>query len=943
MKAEDDHERDRQDGERNAEIEGEHGVEAESMTRGRCVRAILLGLAAALAAVLALSLSRARAATPERYDVEARVDVEAGRIVTRTEIQLRVEQGESVVRLWLYADRLAVAPRVMDGRSARWIYPGEISLGGVDVTRVTVDGVAVEVSRHALDEGAQERPDRPAIRARDFGGSDLVVPLPPGPSRVVRITIESSLSVPDRFGRLGRAGARLALAGPWYPLVLGEGDGLPAALHRVRAQLVHGVGAGPDGRVSDALRVERQGAYVPLVAGADLEARSAPLEGGRSLVVVDRRDAYEAPTQRAEGLDALADLAGIDRVASIREAALDVVRTADWLGIAVPDPLVVFVVPSRTELAATAPGVALVSDRIFQIFPIADLREFHLRAMRRALFGVLVQGASAQDPIEDAPWVEDLRAAALEDADEARRHASRGRADRLLEPFSFHPAVDQLLNAPQVAFEDVYFGTVDEVDRFRDDPLRARFPYAHGRRLLTSIADAIDAPAMRRLIAMLARGRRSVRSAIERVAPGSSARLAEWIRYPSLEVNYRLGAIESEPIEGGGEGEGPRHRHRVHIRREGDERREPVEIEIEDDGGERTIGRWDGEGEEGVVVIETRGAFRRAVIDPRMRVSESARVAPGHPRADDESSPSWRLPLFNNFSIDVLASEGNVTGFADITIRPRYDLDHLLVLRAVRTVARTTGRARYLHGLGPVITGNRRMVHLGGGLAFGRIEPGFATSALGGYSLELELSGSLSTERFIADPRDGVTASVQLGGGGTLRDDGSLALAARGSFRVSGIVPVGLLQAFFFLGAGGFSAGATLDAERQSLGGRYALRGFANDELIGDGVLYGVIEHRYTLLGDLAINLLHAVWVREVQLVTWVGAGGVFGTLEGEDARFAAEGGAGLRFHYEYGGVQPGLLALDLAVPISRLATQPPSAVGARSPVTFYVSFDQYF
>jgi hypothetical protein len=51
----------------------------------------------------------------------------------------------------------------------------------------------------------------------------------------------------------------------------------------------------------------------------------------------------------------------------------------------------------------------------------------------------------------------------------------------------------------------------------------------------------------------------------------------------------------------------------------------------------------------------------------------------------------------------------------------------------------------------------------------------------------------------------------------------------------------------------------------------------------------------------------------------------------------------GLRFHYEYGGVQPGLIALDFGLPITRLAQNGSEGRALGNPVAFYVSFDQYF
>ena len=56
----------------------------------------------------------------------------------------------------------------------------------------------------------------------------------------------------------------------------------------------------------------------------------------------------------------------------------------------------------------------------------------------------------------------------------------------------------------------------------------------------------------------------------------------------------------------------------------------------------------------------------------------------------------------------------------------------------------------------------------------------------------------------------------------------------------------------------------------------------------------------------------------------------------------AADVGAGVRIHYEYGGVQPGVISLDLGFPYTRgLTAQPGDPV--RNPVAFYIGFDQFF
>ena len=98
-------------------------------------------------------------------------------------------------------------------------------------------------------------------------------------------------------------------------------------------------------------------------------------------------------------------------------------------------------------------------------------------------------------------------------------------------------------------------------------------------------------------------------------------------------------------------------------------------------------------------------------------------------------------------------------------------------------------------------------------------------------------------------------------------------------------------------------------------------------------------EHRYTLIADLAWNILDAVFVREIQLGLFVGAGVLFDetdrtTRQGRDVVFAADAGGGLRIHFHYGGVQPGVLILDLAGPL---------VAGQGLGIAPYIAFDQYF
>lgn len=913
-----------EDDQRGGEIDTEHA-------RPRFARS---AAAATIAVALWSWVSLADAAEPLRYEVSASVARGRGEVTMDVALDVALDGTETELRLWLFPDRLAVSPAAMEERSWRWIYPGEVDLGGITVSDVEIDQAAVETRLEPYPE-------------RDAGGSDLVLPMSPGAPRTVHVTMHVVLDVPDRFGRLGKDGGVVSLAAPWYPLLLspdaerGDAGWAFDVPHHVTIDVDDGEAAIGAER-GHTLDVERVGPYVPVLVAEHIHHRRVTIDGTEVVFVSDEAEPT-VPSDDEAGIAGLRDLIEVDRIGIATPIVAQALATARWLEAPIPSRVVITTVPSRTELTGIAPGTALISDRLFEIFPVEEVREFHQRALRRAVLGLVADEISrrVERPV-DRGWATDLRAVVLLDLDTLRRSEHADRPEDLLSLFAFHPAVDQLLYAPQTTFDSTYFGAIDERDRFHDDPVRARVPYTNGRRILECARDVLG-EATGRFVARLVRGRRSVEDALLRIDAEAAARLPGWLEYGTREVNYRLGAIVSEHTEAGW-------RHTIEIFRDGDERPEPVEVEVVDSAGHHVTARWEATGARGEVVIDTPEERSSVTIDPRQRIPESARVADGHPRVDDTTSLTWRLPIISAFSLDVLGSENNVTGLIDFALRQRYDLEHTIGVRLSRTTARTGGRLRYIQGLGPKVHNNRRLGFFGGGAGLNYVTPGFGGSLVGGWAIELELLGGIDSRSFIYDPREAYTLTAAVIASGTIREDGEFILGARGGVRGTALVPAGLLNSFFFCAGGGFTVGPALDADRQSIGGRNGLRGFATDELLGNGAVYAIIEHRWTMVTDLAVNILHLVWAREIQLAWWVGGGAVFdtparmrtdGTIRpGETAHGAFEAGAGLRFHYEYGGIQPGVLALDFGVPISRLIETPQST---RTPIGFYVGFDQYF
>ncbi|MGE3633404.1 MAG: hypothetical protein AB7P00_26120 [Sandaracinaceae bacterium] len=890
-------------------------------------------VAIALALIVVSWAAAARAAEPIAYEVDASVDEGEGRALGTWRAEVRVVEGESLVRLWLYPDRLEATPAALDERNARWIFTGEVDHGGIGIGDVRVDGVNVASLRRYRPVGDP--------RGRDTLGADLLVPIPPGAARTVIVTLSFDVHVPGRFGRLGHDDGLLSMQAPWYPLVIGAHDAYDFEVpHRVHVRARGRELLLADRRFEGEGRVEASAAYVPLsVAQRFYETRVT--SRGVTLVLRTTDRLYEPPPPERRGEAGIIDLARVDVAGMVRDVADQVLGTAIAFDVPVPSQIVLTQMPSRTELVATTPSGVVFSDHLFQIFPLDQTLEYHRRALRRGLFQLLARGLSSVDAPQDRGWADDLRAVALVDLDEARRHHGTASPQDLLMVFSFHPAVDQLLYAPQIAFVDAYFAAIEERDAFRDDPVRARRPLSRGRRILESARDVLEPEAFRRWVAMLVRGRRAAPSALARVDPAARARLASWLAATGEPVNYVLEDRRSERLPDG------RYRHTIVVRRVGADRVEPVEVAIDDDRGHHEVGVWDGPGERGEVVFETDGELRSVTIDPRFRLPQAPGLSEGHPRMDDATDTPWRPPILNGVLFNLFVTEGDFTGLLDFALRRRYDLEHTIGLRLERTRAFTGGQLRYTQGVGDLVHENRRAGAVGGALSFDYLHPEYGGGNLAAWRLQASATGSFNTVQYALDPREGYWGAAAVTGGVSFREDGSIGGTFRGGFRVGGIWPLGLVNAIAVIAGGGFTFGDALFSELQSVGGADRLRGYESGELLGRGSLFGVVEERWTLFRDLAMNLAHLVWIREIQLAAFAGIGGAFDTVAGQQAVFAADVGGGVRVHYEYGGVQPGVITIDIGYPLYREDTRVFNSDGElvryRNPIGFYVGFDQYF
>lgn len=875
----------------------------------------------------------------------------------RTTIDVEVALEADVLPLWFYVDRLAEIPSVSEDHTARFVFPSEASLTAPEIRSVQVAGRDVTPTwvRHAVGE----------VQGRDVAGGTLMVPLPEGHGPRVRVEVQHALVLPDRFGRIGHidngeVDDLRTLAAPWYPLVLGPDPDVPD-VQAFAFEVGHDVSFCARGQhvllggalAAGCARTRERSAYVPALAAPALYVTEMRLDGVPHRLVSSRR-LYQHPASSRSGLSALSDLSREDVPAAVantvRRAAQTVADHVPLATNALSAPLTIVQIPSRTELFAEAPSWVLMSDRAFQVTNINDVRRFHERGLERALFRHWMSDLTRTlEPVSDRAWATDLRAVVLLDLHEVRLRGGASTPEELLGFAAFHPAVDQLLYAPQIAFAEAYFGAIDDGEPFRDNPSRARFPWATGRRVLEGLRD-MEADVLEKTAEALFALERPASAIVSDVIEdrGGLPRLRLLLRAPAGKLNLRLGRVRSRP-----DGHGS-FVHDIEVVRRGDPPVVPVQIKVLDDQGAVTTLEWDEgidaprEGARTTLTVTTRAALANVYVDPSGRVPQTPALADGHPRADDAVAWPYKPPLLRNLLLTLSPHDGGLSGFIDFAMRRRYDLDETYVGLLHHNDASTGGAVRYVRGVGPKRHNNSRFGFVAAGLGFSRLHAGFAGAAsLGAHRWGLTISGGFDTRRYFFDPREGVS----LGGSanvGLVREDGNDTPQVTGRVGLRGSVTqsVGLWHTFLFVASGGYSVGRLLPAEQQSLGGRYELRGYEASELLGRGTLMAVVEHRFTPLTDLNVSLFKLAYVRELQWATFAGAGLLHKPIEGGDYRLAAEVGAGLRVHFDYAGIQPAVFSLDVALPLLR----DPNDVGSdgilgadRIPVGVHLSFDQYY
>lgn len=790
-----------------------------------------------------------------------------------TAIDAQVSEDLSTVRMHVVIDYLPATPKdevaiVLGAERFRGLPPSfapvrqrelfraSYQFGGLDVSNVKIDGKACAPREEVSPDGARR----------------LYCPI----GQVVEL--DAVLSVPERYGAFGRHANQLVLGGGWYPFI---------ARGRVRMNV-----RAPPGHQQIG-PTETENAQLPLlVVPANVHPRS--ISEGRAFLFAQDHETLEN-----------------EEVARTVREALTFLEEEN---IELPDrerPWVVLVAALRHELAVATRGPTLVSDRAFRMLPFERFLRFHRFPIIRALY----TGAFLER-FGDRPTAEAAAAWLTERFVRSRVGRAEDAFD-VLGFWSFIPAIDLLLYAPDVPFEAAYFKRVDDSDPLSPNLIDFPTDFGSGRVVFEKLADRLGAKRTDVVFQRVVHGA-SLKDAI---APELGLReteqfLATWLApYPS--VRYRLASWSSEDNTA-----------KVIIERDGAAVKEPVQVRLVDDNDKERVLFTETTSAAVRVLTATMSAPLSSVeLDPFGRLIETPTRENPSPRFDNRSSPRWKV-LLNNWNISLGATAGTIDTALDVGFSKQYDVRWRYAVRADYDPAAISGSTRMSYSFGESVTRSRLLQAIGGAVEGAYLRPEFGDTTQSAFAAAARVYWSYDDRAsyWAAEPGTSLSATLeyshvfgtvieQLENGAprmVSQDALSLSLRAGRSWRFFGSQQLSLRAS-----AGAFLFGDPRTQILFPIGGRANVRGYPVDAVLGEVRAIAGAEWVHPILPELNENGFFLWWVTGMD-----GALFVDGAIIADDlsalghAPFLADVGYGVRLYLDYFGVRPGVMAVDVAVPL---------------------------
>jgi hypothetical protein len=844
----------------------------------------------AAVAVASVSLSARAADDRPEVAIRARLDFDAPEIAGAEEIRWRNASAGPIrtLRLFLFANRFWSIDSLNDLARHVLIAGQTFEPGETDLASVKEAGESLSWRF----ENVRSLPPN-TVAAVDLGRD-----VPPGAE--IAVTIDFRTRLPNLLDTFGAVDGIVVADGGWYPLPLAAD---PASEHdpcassgAVRAAL--SIPAGSSLLVNGSRFAAEGDIEVTSPAGERLSLvlSRAPFETsafrvGRRTVEIDSMPSHELAHRISPGqtpLEALADTLPPILTDSNDERPLRIVR-----------------LPLRWYPSASAPGMVLVSDRLFEIFPI--LRPLHQRELAYAVFlGEETRAAAAREPPADASWIaEGLAWRRAEALYRARFRGGREVKDwiRLFDVFAI---VDRFETAPRIPFVRPFFPVAAS-----DDPLGIRLggicaDRPPGRFVFGKLEAKLRPAVFAAVLERYRRGGDRLRDVVKTAGGEDADRfLTAWLR-PHVPVNYALREVDLDP--------GGRPGARFTIERTSPEARpDSLEVALQVDADtEEETSFVDLGGASTGVDLAAQADVRAVQLDPRRETVET--------RLDDDRVPSEYQLLLDSADVEVSSTEFGISTL--LVGRRRYDYRKDLAVAGFYTSRGSGMDAGFqLHG-GKAIDANTYRQNLYAYYSLEELDSSFENKqepdvrtrgSLGGFGLRFNSYDAFWFEnpmgshhlRLFFDAYDRALGGdfdfVQ--GGGSL----AYTLALREDTVLAGQVLNGYSA----------STGNTSIPNQGlfSLGGFRSIRGIGAEEELANDIVVVRAELRHMLPWRLDWNFEDALIARRLQAKVFVDTGRVDNSSRRlfDPSGFAVGVGGGLNLFYDFMGFFPTTFYLDLA------------------------------
>lgn len=773
----------------------------------------------------------------------------------------------------------------------------------------------------------------------------------------VRLVYE--VSVPRRYWPFGCSRRRCSLAGALAPLPseparggprLSSGRVVAPARWTVEARLAS-VPSWSPGQVPSALEAQALAGDEVVIAAAPIGAaeviaypsvfwgrrwrRARELHHGVEIEVLHTlwRPGDQVPAERT--LQLYRDVPG--HMLKIAREALDVAGAA---GIEPPPGTRMTIVqgPLRAEVAQAHPTAVVLSDQALQLLPGRRFQGFHLAGMARATFdGLTYAAVTGRHATSTDLWLHGALTMALLDVWRARRAQSDEYASDILRSFTFVPVVDQFLYAGQASFAQSYFRGSEDAQPLRAHPLTFSHALPTGRRIHEKLDDLLAPAQLEAFYRALARDLNVDPIAAAERAYGRELGwfFDQWLApYPQVDVGVQ--EVQRERLADG------RWRHTITVRRAGEGPAiEPIQVLVEERGGQRHYLVWNGEGPaDHVFSLETARTLRAVTVDPRARIFEEP-LAPRNvdPIFNNRTPPGFRF-VYTGFGLEVGAAEflagqtpaarlQAVAGRVLFEMSRRRDLrttGHLALHRDRESAAALGGGVSFWFGEKINRRRRRGRVRLFADLA--SLTPR-GLDQVGGVRFTQSLSLIDDNRKFNLWPDRGHRLALGVFGGETIR------FGERADHRYSLSVAASWVQVWPLAHQHTLASRLELTLmtplggapEYRNLiraGGIDGLGAYGGNELFGRAAALANLEYRHVFWSNFDWNLLHLLWLRGVGGTLFAGAASVSGC---DDYRLFRAGtwygqvGYGVTAFLQLFGVTPQFFRVDVAVPLVRRRT----------------------